>query len=105
MIKSQSLQLQFTQAHCEYFFKRSNCLFAVPGVSDEEDSAKSDDETEDLREEEKTAQKQQQDGSLVKEEEREVGVVKLHVYKSYWLAVGHCLATSILLALLLMQGK
>ena len=59
----------------------------------------------DLREEEKTAQKQQQDGSLVKEEEREVGVVKLHVYKSYWLAVGHCLATSILLALLLMQGK
>ena len=45
------------------------------------------------------------DEGLVKEEEKEVGVVKLHVYKSYWLAIGHCLATSILLSLLLMQGK
>ena len=45
------------------------------------------------------------DERLVKEEEKEVGVVKLHVYKSYWLAIGHCLATSILLSLLLMQGK
>ena len=44
------------------------------------------------------------DEGLVKEEEKEVGVVKLHVYKSYWLAIGHCLATSILLSLLLMQG-
>ena len=45
------------------------------------------------------------DEGLVKEEEKEVGVVKLHVYKSYWLAIGHCLATSILLSLLLMQGE
>lgn len=45
------------------------------------------------------------DEGLVKEEEKEVGVVKLHVYKSYWLAIGHCLATSILLSLFLMQGK
>ncbi|XP_078352062.1 ATP-binding cassette sub-family C member 10-like isoform X2 [Oculina patagonica] len=45
------------------------------------------------------------DEGLVKEEEKEVGVVKLHVYKSYWLAIGHCLATSILLSLLLMQAS
>ena len=45
------------------------------------------------------------DEGLVKEEEKEVGVVKLHVYKSYWLAIGHCLATSILLSLFLMQGN
>lgn len=45
------------------------------------------------------------DEGLVKEEEKEVGVVKLHVYKSYWLAIGHCLAISILLSLLLMQAS
>lgn len=45
------------------------------------------------------------DEGLVKEEEKEVGVVKLHVYKSYWLAIGHCVATSILLSLFLMQGE
>ena len=44
------------------------------------------------------------DEGLVREEEKEVGVVKLHVYKSYWLAIGRCLATSILLSLMLMQG-
>ena len=46
-----------------------------------------------------------EDEGLVKEEEKEVGVVKLHVYKSYWLAIGHCVATSILLSLFLMQGE
>lgn len=45
------------------------------------------------------------DEGLVKEEEKEVGVVKLHVYKSYWFAIGNCLATSILLSLFLMQGE
>lgn len=54
--------------------------------------------------EEKTDEENLDEG-LVKEEEKEVGVVKLHVYKSYWLAIGHCLATSILLSLLLMQGE
>lgn len=42
--------------------------------------------------------------SLVKEEERNTGVVKFSVYKSYWKAVGHCLASFIFLALFLMQG-
>lgn len=44
-------------------------------------------------------------GVLVKEEEKEVGAVAIHVYKSYWLAIGNCLATSILVALFLMQAS
>lgn len=40
----------------------------------------------------------------MKEEEKEVGAVAIHVYKSYWLAVGSCLAASIFIALFLMQG-
>ncbi|XP_021347494.1 multidrug resistance-associated protein 7-like isoform X1 [Mizuhopecten yessoensis] len=46
-----------------------------------------------------------QDGTLVGEEEKETGVVKLSVYKSYWRAVGKCLAPSVLLALLFMQAS
>ena len=42
---------------------------------------------------------------LVKEEEKEVGVVQFSVYRAYWSAVGRLLAPAILLALLLMQGK
>ena len=45
------------------------------------------------------------ESSLVEEEEKETGVVKLEVYKSYWRAVGGCLAPSVLLALFLMQGE
>ena len=44
-------------------------------------------------------------GILVKEEEKEVGAVALHVYKSYWLAIGNCLATAILISMFLMQGN
>lgn len=44
-------------------------------------------------------------GTLVEEEEKETGVVKLGIYKAYWKAVGSCLAPSVLLALFLMQGK
>lgn len=42
---------------------------------------------------------------LVKEEEKEVGVVALSVYWAYWSAVGLLLAPAILLALLLMQSE
>ena len=45
------------------------------------------------------------DGKLVKEEEQEEGVVKFHVYKAYWKAVGNILAPSVLIALFLMQGR
>ena len=41
---------------------------------------------------------------LVEEEEKDTGVVKLHVYNAYWKAVGSCLSPLVLLALLLMQG-
>ena len=44
------------------------------------------------------------DGSLVKEEEKDVGVVAFSVYRSYWYAVGVFLAPLILLSLFLMQG-
>ena len=41
---------------------------------------------------------------LVKEEEKEVGVVAVRVYWAFWLAVGNVLAPLILLSLFLMQG-
>ena len=44
------------------------------------------------------------DGVLTEEEERETGVVKFDVYRTYWRAVGACLAPSILVSLFLMQG-
>ena len=43
-------------------------------------------------------------GCLVKEEEKDTGVVKFFVYKIYWKSVGSCLAPLVLLSLLLMQG-
>ncbi|XP_077967983.1 ATP-binding cassette sub-family C member 10-like [Styela clava] len=42
---------------------------------------------------------------LMTEEEKAVGTVAFSVYKSYWLAIGSCLAFSILVFLLLMQGS
>jgi hypothetical protein len=44
------------------------------------------------------------DDALVQEEEKETGVVKGHVYWTYWLAVGRCLAPLVLLSIFLMQG-
>ncbi|XP_053408287.1 ATP-binding cassette sub-family C member 10-like [Mercenaria mercenaria] len=44
-------------------------------------------------------------GTLVEEEEKETGVVKLGIYKSYWKAVGGCLAPSVLTALFFMQAS
>ena len=41
---------------------------------------------------------------LVKEEEKEVGVVAFSVYRAYWSAVGYVLAPAILFSLFLMQG-
>ncbi|MBN3297038.1 MRP7 protein, partial [Amia calva] len=43
--------------------------------------------------------------SLVAEELKQSGVVALRVYRAYWLAVGGCLAFSILFSLLLMQAS
>ncbi|XP_042318198.1 ATP-binding cassette sub-family C member 10 isoform X2 [Sceloporus undulatus] len=42
---------------------------------------------------------------LKQEEEKKEGAVAFQVYRAYWLAVGSCLALSILLSLLLMQGS
>lgn len=46
----------------------------------------------------------QEEGGLVQVEEKDSGVVKLHVYKSYWKAVGQCLGLAVLISLFLMQG-
>ena len=43
-------------------------------------------------------------GVLVKEEEKEEGVVKLSVYQMYWQSVGVLLTPLILISLFLMQG-
>ena len=51
------------------------------------------------------ASNQVADNVLVKEEEKEVGVVSFSVYLAYWSAVGLFLAPTILFALLLMQGQ
>lgn len=42
------------------------------------------------------------DEGLVKEEEKEVGVVKFYVYKLYWFVIGYCVVMSILFLLFLM---
>ena len=42
--------------------------------------------------------------ALVQEEEKEVGVVALSVYVTYWASVGSLLAPAIFIALFLMQG-
>ena len=63
-----------------------------------------DSEQESVSEEDMSSPGAITESSLVEEEEKETGVVKLEVYKSYWRAVGGCLAPSVLIALFLMQG-
>ena len=52
-----------------------------------------------------TQPRQEVEHVLVKEEEKEVGVVAFGVYRAYWSAVGNILAPTILLSLFLMQGR
>ncbi|KAF1424621.1 Multidrug resistance-associated protein 7, partial [Spheniscus mendiculus] len=52
------------------------------------------------------AEESTQNNHLIhKEEEKKEGAVAFQVYKAYWLAVGSCLALSILFSLLLMQAS
>ncbi|PKU49112.1 multidrug resistance-associated protein 7 [Limosa lapponica baueri] len=52
------------------------------------------------------AEESTQNNHLIhKEEEKKEGAVAFQVYKAYWLAVGTCLALSILFSLLLMQAS
>jgi ATP-binding cassette subfamily C (CFTR/MRP) protein 10 len=73
-------------------------------VSREDDDADEHSDS-DSESDERYANINKEDGGLVTVEEKDEGAVKLHVYWSYWLAIGHCLATSILVSLLLMQGR
>ncbi|KFV54269.1 Multidrug resistance-associated protein 7, partial [Gavia stellata] len=55
---------------------------------------------------ETAAEESTQNNNLIhKEEEKKEGAVAFQVYKAYWLAVGSCLALSILFSLLLMQAS
>ncbi|NWW00316.1 MRP7 protein, partial [Machaerirhynchus nigripectus] len=52
------------------------------------------------------AEKSTQNNNLIhKEEEKKEGAVAFQVYKAYWLAMGTCLAVSILFSLFLMQAS
>ncbi|NWW10629.1 MRP7 protein, partial [Oreocharis arfaki] len=52
------------------------------------------------------AEESTQNNDLIhKEEEKKEGAVAFQVYKAYWLAMGSCLAISILLSLFLMQAS
>ena len=73
--------------------------------SEKDESAEIDQPMRDKKEAEALAGEEGEDGKLVQEEEKDVGVVKLHVYKAYWNAIGCILASSVLVALFLMQGR
>lgn len=76
----------------------------LPGDSDEktkEGAAESDAGAQETS----ASTSKAEDGKLIEEEERGVGVVALHVYATYWRAVGGGLAVAVLAALLLMQGS
>jgi len=61
-------------------------------------------DTEDTSADMEAVMNDDSEGVLVTDEERRSGVIRLSVYWSYWIAVGRCLATAVLLSILLMQG-
>ncbi|KAI6071753.1 multidrug resistance-associated protein 7 [Aix galericulata] len=81
---------------------------AIPKFKDVDKRQKDKAPDEQSQEEdiETEAEESSQDKHLLrKEEEKKEGAVAFHVYKAYWLAVGSCLALSILFSLLLMQAS
>ena len=53
---------------------------------------------------EQDVDKDTENTALMTAEEKAVGTVALKVYKAYWLAIGGCLAFTILLFVVLMQS-
>nr|XP_038033036.1 multidrug resistance-associated protein 7 isoform X3 [Anas platyrhynchos] len=81
---------------------------AIPKFKDMDKRQKDKAPDEQSQEEdiETEAEESSQDNHLLrKEEEKKEGAVAFQVYKAYWLAVGSCLALSILFSLLLMQAS
>uniref|UniRef100_A0A8C3CG56 ATP-binding cassette sub-family C member 10 n=1 Tax=Cairina moschata TaxID=8855 RepID=A0A8C3CG56_CAIMO len=81
---------------------------AIPKFKDVDKRQKDKAPDEQSQEEdmETEAEESSQDKHLLrKEEEKKEGAVAFQVYKAYWLAVGSCLALSILFSLLLMQAS
>ncbi|KAM6355278.1 ATP-binding cassette sub-family C member 10 [Podargus strigoides] len=72
----------------------------------QKDKATDEQGQEEAVETEAEAEESTQTNHLIhKEEEKKEGAVAFQVYKAYWLAVGSCLALSILFSLLLMQAS
>ncbi|KFM64285.1 Multidrug resistance-associated protein 7, partial [Stegodyphus mimosarum] len=66
-------------------------------------NSKEDDQDDKVNSETSKTADEYDDDDTVAEEEKEKGVVKFHVYKSYWKAIGTPLSLSVLLFCLLMQ--
>ncbi|XP_061847183.1 ATP-binding cassette sub-family C member 10 isoform X2 [Colius striatus] len=79
---------------------------AFPKFKDMDKKQKAPDEQgqEEVRETE-AEESTQTNHLILKEEEKKEGAVAFQVYKAYWLAVGSCMACSILFSLLLMQAS
>nr|XP_015218554.1 PREDICTED: multidrug resistance-associated protein 7 [Lepisosteus oculatus]XP_015218555.1 PREDICTED: multidrug resistance-associated protein 7 [Lepisosteus oculatus]XP_015218556.1 PREDICTED: multidrug resistance-associated protein 7 [Lepisosteus oculatus]XP_015218557.1 PREDICTED: multidrug resistance-associated protein 7 [Lepisosteus oculatus]XP_015218558.1 PREDICTED: multidrug resistance-associated protein 7 [Lepisosteus oculatus]XP_015218559.1 PREDICTED: multidrug resistance-associated pr len=78
---------------------------AVPKTRKNDDNRKEKDGAGDEQRGLQPADQAPVEASLLGEEQKQSGVVSLRVYRAYWLAVGSCLALSILLSLLLMQAS
>ncbi|XP_038071457.1 multidrug resistance-associated protein 7-like [Patiria miniata] len=87
--------------HPSLILKNKDLLTTLQ-YDDPEDSNKDGTQNPEEWEEKKN---EEEDGKLVEEEEQDVGVVKLKVYKAYWNAVGCVLASSVLIAMFLMQAS
>ena len=55
-------------------------------------------------EEQKHNDTTKEDGKIVEEEKKDEGVVKMKVFKEYWIAVGCCLSPMLLVIFVLRQG-
>ncbi|XP_055468882.1 ATP-binding cassette sub-family C member 10 isoform X1 [Psammomys obesus] len=81
---------------------------AVPTAWAEEEPVTSSGKSQSVQSLEKTTEvlevERSASGRLVQEESKNEGAVALHVYRAYWRAMGSCLATAILISLLLMQA-
>uniref|UniRef100_A0A8C8RCD8 ATP-binding cassette sub-family C member 10 n=1 Tax=Pelusios castaneus TaxID=367368 RepID=A0A8C8RCD8_9SAUR len=81
---------------------------ATPKVNEENQRRKNKVPVEQDQEEDMEIETEELDQAnclLQREEEKKEGAVAFQVYRAYWLAVGSCLALSILFSLLLMQAS
>ncbi|XP_022081531.1 multidrug resistance-associated protein 7-like [Acanthaster planci] len=90
--------------HPSMILKNKNLLTSLQ-YKDQEITDSTEGDSKNLEKDGAEPKTEEEDGKLVEEEEQDVGVVKLKVYKAYWNAVGCLLATSVLIAMFLMQAS